>query len=107
MNAIKSTNTKETLILENRHFAGTGGISQNNKHCNFVPAFLDSTNGRVYRSRFADGTPAPVHILDGLPDKTVIKRDRHGTVVVISDNIISGFVREGRFYTRKEAADYN
>ena len=67
---------------------------------------MDSTNGHIYRSCFADGTPAPIHILDGLPEKTVIKRSKDGAVLEISHSIISGFEREGRFYTRKEAADF-
>ncbi len=106
MNTINQKFTRDTLTRENHYFSGTGGLSQHNKSGGFIPAFLDSTNGRVYRSRFADGTPAPVHILDGLPDQVVIKRDKHRSVVAVSQNIISGFEKEGQFYTRKEAAMY-
>ncbi len=106
MNFITHTTTKESLKKENQCFSGSGGVSQKNKGFGFVPAFLDIASGRIYRSCFADGTPAPIHILDGLPEETIIKRDEHGTFVSTSHNIISGFEREGCFYTRQQVADF-
>lgn len=106
METIRHIITKKALAEENRHFSGTGGISQNNKNLGFVPAFLDSSSGRVYRSCFSDGTPAPIHIYDGLPEHTIIKRDSRGVVISIRHDIISGFEKEGYFYTREQAANY-
>ncbi len=92
------------LCRENVRFSGTGGISQNNRSRGFCPAFLDTLTGRVYLSRFANGRPAPVHLLDGLPAKLVISED--GQCRQIRATVISGFVLNGRFYTRAQAAEY-
>ena len=62
------TLTLQTLEAENQSFAGTGGISSANRHYGFTPGFLDRETGAVYCSCWADGTPAPFHALDGLPD---------------------------------------
>lgn len=97
------------LRSENRLFRGRGGISQENRSAGFVPAFLDSATGRVYRSRFADGRPAPVHVLEGLPDhlRTAPRGGGSdvGRAVALGSRLVSGFLREGRFFTRAEAAD--
>jgi len=66
------------LQKENLDFAETGGVSQENGQLSFVPAFIDSTNGRVEISRFSNGLPAPFHSLDGLPDSWVTSQDRAG-----------------------------
>jgi len=79
------------LKQENQRFANTGGISENNHDKGFVPAFLDVNTGKVYRSRFANGMPAPIHILAGIPSS-------------ILGSIISGFLLNKIFYTREEAA---
>jgi hypothetical protein len=55
-------------------------------------------------SRFANGNPAPIHVLDGLPEDWVIGRDKGGRVMAVKDSVISGFMRQGRFYTRAQAA---
>jgi hypothetical protein len=55
-------------------------------------------------SRFADGKPAPLHLLDGLPNKWVAQRDRQGQVTRLIPGIQAGFVRGGRFYARVQAA---
>lgn len=95
-----------TAVLErqNVEFSGTGGRSQENQGRGFGPAFLDATTHEVYRSRFADGRLAPFHLLDGLPDEVVARRDARGHVVSAKASIIAGFVRDGCFYSREEAA---
>ena len=70
----------------------------------FSPAFLDCATMRIYPSRFADGTLAPCHCLDGLPDEVVIHRLHSGRVVLAKATLISGFERAGFFYTRTAAA---
>ena len=94
------------LILkeENRQFANSPGISMNNKVFDFLPAFQDIRSGCSMVSRFADGRHAPVHILDGLPDEWIEARKPNGQVVRACPQIISGFLRDGRFYTREEAS---
>lgn len=98
--------TTSFLAEENRQFAGTGGVSENNAQARFVPAFQDARTGQVEISRFGDGRPAPFHLIDGLPDDWVIERDLKGRVVRIKATVISGFVRFGHFFTRQEALDF-
>lgn len=94
------------LVEENRQYAGSGGLSENNAQARFVPAFKDSRTGQVEISRFRDGRPAPFHLVDGLPEEWVTHRDLAGRVVGIRASVISGFVRLGRFFTRQEASEY-
>ena len=96
--------TNQELRSENAVFAGTGGISQNNRQARFLPAFRDVETGRVELARFEDGTPASMHLLVGMPDEWVAGRDENGRIVALKDAVIAGFVRDGRFYTREEAA---
>ena len=94
----------DTLARENRQFRHTAGVSQGCRSRHFVPAFYDAATGRSYPSRFADGRPAPLHLLDGLPENLVLKRDRSGAVKAVRHTIIAGFLRDGQFYTRDQAA---
>lgn len=96
--------TEAALARENRRFRGSGGRSEENRHVGFQPAFLDSATRTIYASRFADGRPAPCHLLDGLPDELVVARHPSGRVAGIKSSVVSGFVRQDRFYTREEAA---
>ncbi|MBL8480743.1 MAG: hypothetical protein JNJ60_00985, partial [Rhodocyclaceae bacterium] len=92
------------LIQENARYSGTGARSEENRAAGFRPAFCDLATGAVYASRFADGRPAPFHLLDGLPDELVLARSPSGRVSSIKHSVVSGFVLEQRFYTRDEAA---
>ncbi len=97
--------THQTLREQNQQFKGTGGISQENCSVGFVPAFQDSRNGTVYRSRFSDGRHAPVHVMAGLPSKLALKISNSGSVVALIDSVVAGFLRDGQFYSRREAAN--
>lgn len=94
------------LEKENRQYAGTGGLSENNAQARFVPAFKDAYTGQIEISRYRDGRPAPFHLIDGLPDEWITNRDVVGNVVELKDTVISGFVRLGRFFTRQEALEF-
>ena len=95
----------EKLIQhENAVHAGGGGVSANNTRLGFRPAFLDFATQRIYPSRFADGRLAPFHLLDGLPEEVVAERSPSGRVITAKSTLISGFVRNGFFYTRSAAA---
>ena len=96
--------SEELLKQENELHEGTGGRSQENRELGFRPAFLDFQTQVIYPSRFADGRPAPIHVLDGLPDEVIVDRAASGRVVAAKASIISGFVRNGFFYTRAAAA---
>jgi hypothetical protein len=96
--------TITVLKQENDRFAGTGGRSEENRELGFRPAFLDFSTCTIYLSRYRDGRIAPFHLLDGLPDEVVLVRSNCGRVVATKPSLISGFERNGYFYTRGAAA---
>ncbi len=96
--------TARTLRRQNQVFHGTGGVSAENRTLGFVPAFRDTQTGAVYRACFADGRPAPMHLLDGLPSVVVESRDPTGRVIALKSSVQAGFLRAERFYTREQAA---
>jgi hypothetical protein len=96
--------SRATLAAQNSDYRDSGGVSAGNGGRGFRPAFLDQVTGIVYRSCFANGCAAPVHVLEGLPDGLVVKRDRQGRVMAVREGIIAGFLQNGVFYTRDQAA---
>ncbi|MGD8590546.1 MAG: hypothetical protein PVG22_17115 [Chromatiales bacterium] len=101
---MKQCMTNGRLELENHMYAGSGGISQENHSRGFFPAFYDRDTGKIELSRFANGTLAPIHLLEGLPDAWVVERGVNGMTRAIKQSVIAGFVHGGSFYTRQEAA---
>ncbi len=95
---------KRVLRFENKKFAGTRGISENNRDMNFYPAFLDKRDGRVEVARTQSGGTAPCHLIDWLPSEWAKAVDLKGRVQALKPEIIAGFVRDGIFYTREEVA---
>lgn len=93
------------LTEQNRIYRGTRAVSRGCRQLGYRPAFQDTTTGEIHLSAFADGRPAPVHILDGLPGSWVLARDRRERVLAVKDTVIAGFVHQGRFYTQGELAD--
>jgi hypothetical protein len=91
------------LHQQNTSFRNTGGVSQGNRSAGFQPAFYDTQNRTADVARLGDRTPAPCHLLDGVPDDWVMKRDRSGKVITVKPSIVAGFIRNGRFYTREQA----
>lgn len=87
-----------------RQLPGAGGFSQGNRRAGFSPAFLDTATGRIYASCFADGRPAPMHFLEGLPEELVRARDALGRVCSLKESVVAGFVRGPDFFTREQAA---
>ncbi len=96
--------TDKALRRQNRVFRDTGGVSAGNRAQGFAPAFMDTQTGVVYRACFADGRPAPMHLLEGLPSALVVERDAGGRAVAIHASVLAGFVRGTRFFTREQAA---
>jgi hypothetical protein len=96
--------TQQILERETEAYRGSGGTSEESGHRGFRPAFLDTRTAVVYPSRFCDGTPAPFHCIAGLPDNVIAERDPAGRVVSVHGAVVSGFVRDGVFFTRDEAA---
>lgn len=95
--------TEASLRNGNVLYARTRGVSRNNGSFGFRPGYLNGASGEAVLSRFANGTPAPVHLLDGLPESWILDRDHEGHVIATRQGIVSGFIRDGRFYTREEA----
>lgn len=95
----------QTLRLENLTFAGTRAISQNNAASGFKPAFLNKRSGRVEIARFESGSPAPMHLIDWLPKEWAASLGKDGSIQSLIPGIISGFSRNGIFYTREESAN--
>ena len=96
--------TKQDLDDENLAYSGTLGVSTNNASRNFLPAFQDAITGETHLSMNTDGTPAMIHLLDGLPTDWVVAKDNEGRVLAVKDSVVAGFVRDGRFFTRAELA---
>jgi hypothetical protein len=96
--------TQHVLERETEAFRGSGGTSQQNRCLGFRPAFLDTRTQTVYPSRFPNGAPAPFHLIDALPDEAVAHRDPSGRAIALKTSVVSGFLRDGHFYTREEAA---
>lgn len=96
------TITIKTLQDQNRRYADTAGISGHNRVRGFVPGFLDRATGRIYSSRNADGTPAAIHLLDGLPECLVVSRTASGQVAAVKGTVLPGFILDGVFYTREQ-----
>ena len=96
--------TEQSLAQQNERFQGCGGVSRETRGSGFRPAFADTGTGVVYLSRFADGRPAPMHLLEGLPAEVVVERTAGGRVRAVKETVIAGFVREQQFYTREQAA---
>ena len=92
------------LKEQNKRFKNTGGRSQENRSEGFRPALSDTSTGTIYPSCFADGRPAPMHLLDGLPAEVVLARSASGRVIAIKESVVAGFVKAGQFYTREQAA---
>lgn len=96
--------TELSLRDENVLFEHTRGVSRNNGQLGFVPGFRLGATGELARSRYADGSPAQVHVLDGLPEDWIVGRDAAGHVTSTRPGLVSGFIRDGCFYTREELA---
>jgi hypothetical protein len=46
-----------------------------------------------------------MHLIDGLPVEWVSDRDAKGRPAALKSTVIAGFVRDGQFYTREQAAN--
>jgi len=95
--------TETSLADEGRAYEKTPGVSEMNRSLGFIPAFYDRVSGRVARSCYANGQPAPFHMLDGVPAELVAERDRQGRVVRLKPSVVSGFLMADTFYTREQA----
>ncbi len=98
--------SQQELERQTQELRGSGATSQDNAGQGFLPAFRDITSGKIYPSRHADGRPACVHLLEGLPPDLAMARDADGRITAVKPSVEAGFVLAGRFYTREEAAEH-
>jgi len=96
--------TKEELEQQHTALHVTGALSDENREHGFLPVFLDTERGEVHPSCYANGQPATIHILDGLPKHLVLSDDASAVVKKVKASVIAGFLRDNIFYTREEAA---
>ena len=96
--------TTQQLQQQSALYQGSGGCSEENHGLGFQPAFLDSESGEIYPSCLADGSPSPVHSLNGWPEGVVLMRDEQGNVLQVKGSVVSGFQRDGAFFSRDECA---
>lgn len=94
-----------SLQMDNMAFAGTCGVSEHATVGGFSPAFLDKASGRVEVSRMRDGQPAPAHLISWLPREWAAEMEADGAIVRLRAGIIAGFVKDGVFLTREQAAE--
>ena len=96
---------EQTLQQENEAYRGTRGVSENNRDRGFQPAFRDSDTGRIEVSRLQSGEPATMHIISWLPQEWAAETAADGAVMALKPGIDCGFVSDGVFYTREQAAE--
>lgn len=85
-------------------YVGTCGESATACKHKFLPAFINRDDGRIEVARMPNGQPAPMHLICSLPAEWAARSDARGQVLELKSCIEAGFVRDGRFYTRDEAA---
>ncbi len=104
MQRTAQTKTQVDVTFESVSYVGTCGESKTAQQARFVPAFRCEKDGRVEVARLASGKPAAMHLIVGLPPEWAAQCDDEGRVCELKSGITAGFLREGRFYTRAEAA---
>lgn len=102
--AVATGGCADPLDDERRQYRGTAGESALAVGLGLQPAFRHEGTGEVVAARFADGRPAPLHVLDGLPEGWIAARDDNGRALRTRPDVVCGFLGAGRFYTRAEAA---
>jgi len=104
MSTVQNKLSQVILRQQNRGPYRFGARSAENRNAGFLPAFLDPTSGRSYLSRYADGSLAPFHLLDGLPAELLSQRRDKRHARRTRRPMIAGFLLGDRFYTREQAA---
>ncbi len=100
------TRSNNQAAVAQASFAFRGSCGESEVACRhaFVPAFRNSTDGCVEIAKLADGSPAAMHLISHLPGDWAARCDAQGNVLELKAGIEAGFVRDGQFYTRAEAA---
>src|SRR3569623_1573775 len=102
--SMKQSFTRDQLQHQAAVYLGTGGVSAENRQFGFRPAFLNRESGECALSCDACGAPAAIHQFDGVPESWVALRDASGRPVAHKSSVVSGYMRDGQFFTRDHAA---
>ena len=98
---VKPGYTLENLKEESTSFFQSGAVSE--KCSSFCkPCFLNKATGEIFLSQYPNGIACPFHNLNGLPEEVVLRRGNDGSVIEVLPTIISGFVKDNKFYSRDE-----
>src|SRR3569623_132294 len=101
---MKQSFTRDQLQHQAAVYLGTGGVSDANQQFGFKPAFLNRDSGECALSCDACGSPAAIHQFDGVPESWVALREASGRPVALKSSVVSGFMRNGQYFTRDQAA---
>src|SRR3569833_1912706 len=101
---MKQSFTRDQLQHQAAVYLGTGGVSAEHRQFGFKPAFLNRESGECALYCDACGAPAAIHHSDGGPESWVALRDASGRPVALKSSVGSGFMRNGQFFTRDQAA---
>ena len=97
------SNNQAAVARASLAFRGSCGESEVACRHAFVPAFRNSSDGCVEIARLGDGNPAAMpHSY--LPSEWAARSDAQGNVLELIASVEAGFVRDGQFYSRAEAA---
>jgi len=97
--------TLGTLASEVIKFRGKGGVATEVKGLGLKPAFRHEKTGEIFKSLNEEGKESNIHLLEGIPEKYVTERHADGDVIAVSPEIESGFIKDGKFYTRNDAVE--
>ncbi len=101
---MKHLNNQMAVQAASDRYRGTCGESREAVRQHFLPAFINREDGRVELARLPNGQPAAMHLISHLPVEWALQTDPAGKVVALKASIEAGFVRDGCYYTRSEAA---
>jgi hypothetical protein len=65
----------------------------------FMPAFMQVSTRETHLASYLDGSPAVVHVLDGVPHYWVESWGHDGRAMSLKTGIVAGYMRAGHFYT--------
>lgn len=94
------------LAIQASDYPGARSVPHHVADAGLTPAFLDKRTGRIEIARTRVGLPASTHVIDWLPREWAKSVTDKGRVSSLRPEIISGYIRDGIFYTREEIADH-
>ncbi|MDH5472623.1 MAG: hypothetical protein OEY87_04075 [Gammaproteobacteria bacterium] len=91
--------TQAQVNQQYNNFKKSGATLFSDAAFGFMPAFKDLKTEETHLSTYDDGTPAVLHVLDGLPVAWIGEWGDDGRPDSVRAGVIAGFMRGGCFYT--------